>query len=82
MLWSSGLSTHHHLGVDVHTSHEAEPPRQLCAFLPFFLFFFLSCFCFLFFDFFFESGSHFVALGSLDFTMYTRQTAFASAGIK
>lgn len=70
MLWSSGLSTHYHLGVDVHTSHETEE-RQPCAFLLFSLFFFLSCFCFLFFAFFFfKSGSYFVALGSLDFTKY------------
>lgn len=50
------------------TSHQTEE-RQPCVFLLSSFFFSLSLFSVSFF----ESGSHFVALGSLDFTMYTRQ---------
>lgn len=69
--------------------HTSPSPRRACERLPSDRRKTAVCFVSSFFFFlshFFESGSHCVALGSLDFTMYARLThsalpAFVSAGI-
>lgn len=69
MLWSLGLGTH---SLSPRSRYEHLPSdrrKTAMCFSAFIFFFSLSLFSVSFF----ESGSHFVALGSLDFTMYTRQ---------